>query len=95
MVVGVLHLDLRFHDCRSLKEKRSCIRQLLSRVKSTFEVAVAEVGSQDKWQRAEVGIAAVGSDRAGINQRLDHVINFVEGLGSADLVDHKIELINV
>ncbi len=95
MVVGVLHLDLRFHDCRSLKEKRSCIRQVVSRIKGTFEVAVAEVGSQDKWQRAEVGVAAVGSDRAVINQRLDHVINFVEGLGTAELVDHKIELINL
>jgi uncharacterized protein YlxP (DUF503 family) len=92
VVVGVLHLDLRFHDCRSLKEKRSCIRQLVSRIRGTFEVAV---GSQDKWQRAEVGVAAVGSDRSVINQRLDHVINFVEGLGAAELVDHEIELINL
>lgn len=95
MVVGVLHLDLRFHACRSLKEKRSCIRQFIGRIKNTFEVSVAEVGSQDKWQRAEVGVATIGSDRSVINQRLDHVLNFVEDLGVADLIDHRIELINM
>lgn len=95
MVIGVLHLDLRVHDSRSLKQKRGCIRQIISRIKNTFEVSVAEVGSQDKWQRAEIGVAVVGNDRGVLNQKLDHVINFVEGLGVADLVDHRIELINV
>ena len=95
MVVGVLHLDLRLHDCRSLKEKRSCLRQVINKIKNTFEVSVAEVGSQDLWQRSEVGVATVGSDRAVINQRLDHVINFVESLGAADVVDQWIELINL
>ena len=56
---------------------------------------VHEVGCQDLWQRAEIGVTTVGNDRAVINQRLDHVINFVEDLGAADLVDHRIELINM
>jgi uncharacterized protein YlxP (DUF503 family) len=95
VVVGVLHLDLRIHDCHSLKEKRGCIRQIITRTRNTFEVSVAEVGCQDLWQRAEIGVTTVGNDRAVINQRLDHVINFVDELGAADLVDHWIELINM
>ena len=95
MVVGVLRLDLRFHGCRSLKAKRGYIRQVQSKIRNTFDVAVAETGSQDLWQRAELGIAAIGCDRAVINQKLDHLINFVESLGTADLMDHKIELINL
>jgi len=95
MVVGVLHLDLRIHDCQSLKAKRGCVKKITSRIKNTFEVAVAEVGSQDLWQRCEIGVAAIGNDRSGINQKLDHVINFVDRQDAAELVDHQIELINV
>ncbi len=95
MVVGVLRLDLRFHDCRSLKAKRGMLKKVTARVKNTFEVAVAEVGAQDLWQRAEIAIAAVGNDRPVINTRLDHVVNFVESLGTAEILDHRIELINL
>ena len=95
MVVGVLQLDLRIHDCQSLKAKRGVIRQLISKVRNTFEVAVAEVGDQDLWQRARLGVAAVGNDKSVINQRLDHVLNFVESLGIAEIFDHRIELINL
>ena len=95
MVIGVLQLDLRLHDCHSLKEKRGSIKQVIARIKNTFEVSVAEVGCQDKWQRAQLGIATVGNDRSVINQRLDHVINFVEDLGTTELFDHWLELINL
>ena len=95
MVVGVLHLDLLIHDSRSLKAKRGCVRKMVRRIKNTFEVAVAEVGSQNLWQRAQIGVAAIGNDRAIINQKLDHVLNFVDRMGHAEVIDHRIELINI
>lgn len=95
MVVGVLYLDLLFHECQSLKAKRGRLRYVLGKVRNRFEAAVAEVGSQDLWQRAEVGVVTIGSDRGVVNQRLDHVVNFVESLGEAEILNHKIELINL
>jgi uncharacterized protein len=95
MVVGVLQLDLHIHDCQSLKAKRGVIKQLISRVRNSFEVAVSEVGDQDLWQRAKIGVATIGPDRAIINQVLDRVLNFVERQGVAEVVDHQIELINL
>lgn len=95
MVVGVLNLDLIIHDSQSLKAKRGIIKKIVSRIKNTFEVTVAEVGSLDKWQRAQIGVAAIGNDRAVINQRLDHVLNFVDDMGAAEVIDNTIELINI
>lgn len=95
MIVGILQLDILIHDSNSLKAKRGTIRKIVTRVKNTFEVSVAEVDSQDLWQRAQLGIAVVGNDRSVLNQKLDHVLNFVESLGAAEIIDHKIELINL
>ena len=95
MVIGALHLELILHQCQSLKDKRSALRKIQSRIRNAFEVSVAEVGSQNLWQRAEIGIVTVGSDRAVVNQVMDRVLNFVDSLGMAELINHKIELVNL
>jgi len=95
MVVGVLRLSLRFPEVHSLKGKRGPLRKIIAQVKNRFEVAVAEVGDQDKWQAGELGVAAVGSSAPVINAVLDQVLNFVDRLGLAELMDHRIEIIHL
>ncbi len=64
MVIGSLRIVLHIPNSHSLKEKRQVIRSLTSRLRRTFNVAVAEVGDQDVWQRATLAVVAVsGSGR--------------------------------
>lgn len=95
MVIGVLHIELILHQCQSLKDKRSVMRKIQGRIRSTFEVSVAEVGSQDLWQHGELGIVTVGVDRNVINHVLDKVLNFIDSLGLAEVVNHQMEFINL
>ncbi|TEU02525.1 DUF503 family protein, partial [Candidatus Aerophobetes bacterium] len=39
MVIGVLELDIRLFSPNSLKDKRSIIKRLISRVRNTFNVS--------------------------------------------------------
>lgn len=94
MVVGVCGISLLIHDSQSLKDKRQVIKSLQEKVRNRFNVSVAEVGSNDVWQRAELGVAAVGNDRAFINSVIDKVVNFIEDLHVAEITDHRIEIIN-
>ncbi len=94
MVVGVCHITLIIHDNHSLKGKRQVLKSLMEKVKNRFNVSIAEVGGNEAWQRAEIGISAVGNDRAFINSALDKVLNFVESLHMAEIAGHDIELIN-
>jgi len=94
MVVGVCHIGILIHDNRSLKGKRRVLKKVMENVKNRFNVSVAEVGSQDLWQRAEIGVSAVGSDGSVINSLMDRILNFIEGLHVVEIVEHDIELIN-
>ncbi|MCB9126337.1 MAG: DUF503 domain-containing protein [Ardenticatenales bacterium] len=47
---------------RTLKEKRSIIRQLKARLPQRFNVAVAEVDLHDAVAAATLGVATVSSD---------------------------------
>ena len=60
MVVGSLKVELRLPENRSLKGKRKVVKSMVGKVKSRFNVSIAEVGSNDKWQKIELGISAVG-----------------------------------
>ncbi len=94
MVVGVCRISLLIHDNHSLKGKRQVVKSIVEKVKSRFNVSVAEVGDNDLWQRAELGVTAVGNDRAFVNSVMDKVMNFIESLHAAEIVGQNIELIN-
>jgi len=94
MVVGVCSISLIIHDSHSLKAKRQVVKSLRDKVAGRFNVSIAEVGDNDLWQRVELAAAAVGNDRAYINEILDKVVNFIEGLHVAELIDYRIEIIN-
>jgi len=92
VVVGLCHIRLIARESRSLKNKRAVVKKVTERLKGRFNISVAEVGSHDLWQRAEIGFVAVGVDERTVNSLLDRAVDFVEDLGVAELVDHAIEI---
>ena len=93
--MGTLKIEFRLVDNRSLKGKRKVVRSMVDKVKSRFNVSIAEVGSNDKWQKIELGISAVGNDRRHIDSSLNHVLGFLESLYLAQIVNTEIEIINL
>ena len=65
MIVGLRQWELHLEGCQSLKDKRSVLQRLKAALQKELNVSVAETGSQDLWQRAEIACAAVGSRPAG------------------------------
>jgi len=78
MVVALAVFDFHLPTCRGLKEKRAFLRPLKARLRGGFEISAAEVAHHDLLQRAAVGVAAVGSDRSGLEPLLGKVVEFVE-----------------
>ena len=95
MVVGTMIIDLRLHDNRSLKGKRKVVKSMVDKVKHKFNVAIAEIGSNDKWQKIELGVSAVGNDRRHIDSSLTNVLTFLDSLYLAEIVDSRKEIINI
>lgn len=95
MVIGICRIDLILHGNNSLKGKRQVVKSLKDKVSGKFNVSIAEVDELDKWGRAIIGISVVGNDRTYVNSVLDNVVNFIEGLHTAQLGNHEIEIINI
>ena len=95
MVTGLGVITFRLHDCRSLKGKRKIVKSIITQLKNNFNVSVAEVGSNDVYQRAVIGFALVGNNRSVINAKIDKIFNLADELGLAEIIDSDMEIINI
>ncbi|MGQ9589898.1 MAG: DUF503 domain-containing protein [Planctomycetota bacterium] len=93
MRIGVLRVRFLILDAHSLKEKRMVLRSLKDRLSSQFNISVAEVGSNDKWQLGELGIATVANDGKFVSSVLDEVKNFIGRQPTVRLIDADVEVI--
>ena len=92
MVVGTLSLKFAVFDATSLKDKRRVVNSLKERLRGRFNVSVAEVGSLDRRQQAELGVVIVGNDGRFVESCLDKVVDYVRLDRSASLVDYEVEV---
>ena len=93
-MIATLNIHLHLPACSSLKEKRGRIKPLLSRLHREFNVSVAEMDLQDKWQEAVIVCAMVGNDHGHLESALQTVAKWVEGHWTeGDVIDQRIEVL--
>ena len=91
MNVGLCILELHLSSAHSLKEKRRVVKGLKDRLKSRFNVSVAEIDHQDLWQRATLGIVSISPDRRPLESCFQQIQRIVESELSADVVSFEVE----
>ncbi|MGH7256345.1 MAG: DUF503 domain-containing protein [Nitrospirales bacterium] len=93
MVVGLCTVELYIPDGHSLKAKRQVLLSLKDRLHGKFNVSVAEVGDQELWQKAVLGIACVANEGAHVNEVLSQVLNLIRSVPTIEMVRSQIELL--
>jgi hypothetical protein len=93
MVVGVCRISLGIPDTGSLKGKRSVVKRIIGRTQQKFNVAIAEVDDLDLWRRATLGFAVVGNEQPFVNSMVDKILDFIERLELAELLDQEMEFL--
>ena len=95
MVVGYGIVKFRLHDCHSLKSKRKIVKSIISQLRNAFNASVAEVGANDIHQRAEIGFSLAGNSRQVINSKIDKLLNLLDAIGLAEIIDTEMEIVNL
>jgi uncharacterized protein YlxP (DUF503 family) len=93
VVIGVLRITLFLSESGSLKGKRRILRSIKDRLRSQFNVSVAEVGYQDLWQKAELAVALAATDREFADRVLQTILGKVESWRLAEVIDVEVEIL--
>jgi uncharacterized protein YlxP (DUF503 family) len=93
MVVGTLRLDVHIPAADSLKAKRSVLNHVKERVRHRFNASIGEVGHQDLWQRATLGVAVVGESPGVLDRVLHEILSMIEREGRLAVLDYEIAIV--
>ena len=92
MWIGWLEFDILLGDVRSLKQKRSVVRPIVTELHRRFAVSAAETGWLDLHRRAGIGVAVVAADRAHAADVLDAAERLVAARPEIELLSARRDL---
>jgi uncharacterized protein YlxP (DUF503 family) len=96
MIVGACQIRLHLPASHSLKEKRKIVRSLVERLRARFNLSVAEIEEQDRWQLAVLGLTSASRDGTAAHALLQQAADFVEEqAGDYVVLDVEIEIVPV
>ena len=78
---------------QSLKEKRSILKSVLTRIRQTFNVGIAELDGMDLWQYSLIAVVGVARERKEVEKLLDQVNDFLNKEDHLQVIEHQKELL--
>ena len=95
-MIASLTLEISIEHAKSLKDRRQVIRSLKDRLRSSFNVSVAELDSTGLWNRATIGVVSVSDSRDyldGLMKNVErHALRIANNAG-ADVTDSFLEFL--
>lgn len=75
-----------------MKSKRFVLSSLKKRIRNKFNVSIAEIGNNDKWQRVTLGISMITNERKLIDTVFGDIFKVIEGDGRAEIINHLTDI---
>ena len=93
MIIGALKLHIYLPEAQSLKDKRQVLQSYKEKLRRKFQVSVCELGKQDSWAEAIIGVAYINSSGAQVERVMDNVISFGELVKKLEVINFEKEIL--
>lgn len=93
MIIGSCKIKLKIYSSYSLKDKRRILKGLMGKLKSRYNISIAEVEDNELWNIATIGIACVSNSKSLANEIVDKVIKFIDFNEEVEIIDIEIEML--
>ncbi len=91
--IAVLYIDVHIPMSQSLKDKRMVLKSLKDKIRNKFNVSIAELDDQDKWQTATLAFAMIGNDNRYLDQCLQNILSEAQRHNGMEICNYQIEFI--
>jgi uncharacterized protein YlxP (DUF503 family) len=94
MPIAFLTLELHIEAAQSIKDRRQVVRSLKDRLRTSFNVSVAELDAAELWNRATVGVVSISSSRDyldGLMKNVERAATRIANNHGADVSDSFVE----
>ena len=92
MFIGTIGVEYTLHGNESLKDKRRVANSLKQKVRSKFNVSIAEIGSEDDMGRLRLAIVSVSNDKRHLESRLTKCLSMMEAVCPEEMSHSEMEI---
>ena len=93
MKFGVCRLKIHIPESQSLKDKRSTVKSLVSRLRKRFNISVAEVDDHELWQITTIGLACVSNHNTHVDEVINSVISTIErDYPTIEIIEKEVDI---
>ena len=93
VIAALVDIDLHIPAASSLKGKRAVLKSLIAGLQRDLRVSVAEIGHQDLWQRATLGVAIAAGSEIGARKVAQQVEKIVWREPRVELVSFRVDIV--
>ena len=90
MPIAFLTLEVHIEAAHSLKDKRQVVRSIKDRLRTRFNVSVAELEATGLWNRATLGVVSISDSRDyldGLMKNVERQATRIANNHGADVAD--------
>ena len=94
MPIAFLTLELHIEAAQSLKDKRQVVRSIKDRLRTSFNVSVAELEATGLWGRATIGVVSISDSRDyldGLMKNVERQATRIANNHGADVADAFVD----
>ena len=95
-MIAFLALEIRIEAAHSLKDKRQVLRSLKDRLRSSFNVSVAELAPSNLWNEATIGVVSVSHSHDyldGLMRNVERAAMRIANNAGAEVADSYVEFL--
>lgn len=93
MIIGICTCEIYIFNANSLKSKRSVVKSIIEKSKNRFNISIAEVGENDKWQKSIIAFSTISNNQRLVEETIEKVINFFDSYSEIEIINIKREIL--
>lgn len=93
MIIGICTCEIYIFNANSLKSKRSVVKSIIEKSKNRFNISIAEVGENDKWQKSIIAFSTISNNQRLVEETIEKVINFFDSYSEIEIIKIKREIL--
>lgn len=92
LFMAILTVEFALHGNDNLKARRRVANSLKQKVRQRFNVAIAEVGTEDSLTRLRLAVVSLSNSESHLRSRMDKCALMMEAVCPEEMIDSEVEI---
>ncbi|MCT2534566.1 DUF503 family protein [Aquibacillus koreensis] len=90
-MILLAEVECLIYDAQSLKQKRSVVKSIITRIQNDYNIAISEINYQDLWQRTQFGLVTISSDKVQSERVIHQALRLIDSFPEIERTTTNLE----